>query len=150
MGTSSSPLELASKMYRFGESVENAQRAGVMKASLAVKEAVRVASGPYADSKLTKVGFNIVGTVNPSAIVRMTSRKAHLLDHDTHFPKQRRPTRRAAGSKARRSKLEPIAQRAGVRTHGKFMWEKGITAAIPASSAAFGIAVTDSMLRIFR
>ncbi len=149
MGESVSAFQLAEKLFRFGESVEKSQRAGVMKAALLVKDEVRKASGKYAQSKLTKVGFTIVGTSNPSAIVKMSSRKAHLLDHDTHYPRKRRVSRRSPGATGRKSKSEPISQRSGVRTQGKFMWEKGITVAIPATSIVFGATVTDSMLKIF-
>lgn len=148
MGVSTTPAELAGKLFRLSRSIERASAVGVTRAALHVKVSVGLASGPYNSSRLTNVSFVVTPGANPSALVKMTNRKAHLLDHDTKS--------HSIQPKARRGRqalnIPGVGPRASAKhpgTKGKFMWEKGVAAAEVETMAKFGSGITDAMLGIF-
>lgn len=119
MGRSTSAAHFAAKIHALSVAIPTAGAAGLLKAAKLVEASVGVASGRYRGHAITEVKSTVTGNGPESvALVRMTNRKAHLLDHDTHFPHQSHSL----------TSSTPLVPREGVRTHGKFMWEKGVTA----------------------
>jgi hypothetical protein len=136
MGTSTNAAAFAGKLHTFAVALPSAGAAGLVKAALTVQAAVATASGRYRGHAIVDTSQTVTGSV---ALVRMTSRKAHLLDHDTHFPQ----ASRALGVSSE------FVPRTGVRTQGKFMWERGVAAARPGVVVAMGRAVGDAMTKVF-
>lgn len=136
MGTSKHGAELVGKLHALSTALPAAGAAGLVKAAAVVEASVGIASGRYRGHKITEVRTFMTGE---KAVVKMTSRKAHLLDHDTHYPQKSRSLTASS----------TFVPREGVRTQGKFMWEKGVTAARPGVVKAMGDAVAKSIAKVF-
>lgn len=155
MGTSRSFAELGRKVATAGRQLDRVQRDAVGKSALLVKTSVQsqlVAAG-VTNGRLRGVGtrgarigvgYNLRGTTNPSAVVRMRG-PAHLIESDT----------RAHVIKPKRKKavMTPYGPRARVRhpgTKGKRPWKKGVAAALPKTRAVFLDSITSNLARVFR
>lgn len=141
MGSSTHAGVLAAKIHSLAVALPAAGTAGLVKAAKVVEASVGVASGRYRGHAITEVKTTVAPAPVSTALVRMTSRKAHLLDHDTHFPQ-------AARSRDITSSSE-FVPRSGVRTQGKYMWERGVIAARPGIVAAMGNAIGEGMRKVF-
>lgn len=139
MGSSKNATHFAAKVHALSVAVPTAGAAGLLKAAKLVEGAVGQASGRYRGHAITETKSSVAGTGGDSvALVRMTSRKAHLLDHDTHFPQ------------TSKSLTVSTPARAGeVRTHGKFMWERGVAAARPGVFAVMAKSVGETLGKVF-
>lgn len=141
MGASTNAAHLGKKIGTLAAIVPAAATATVVKMAATVEAAVGVASGRYRGHAITEVKASVSQAGTESvALVRMTSRKAHLLDHDTHFPAQ---------SSALGVSGDLAPRHGGVRTHGKFMWEKGVAASRPAALKIMGEQVGKAMSKAF-
>lgn len=140
MGHSTNAAHLASKIHALSVAIPTAGAAGLLKAAKLVEASVGVASGKYRGHAITEVNSSVGGRGEESvAFVRMTSRKAHLLDHDTHFP---HTSRSLTSSTA-------FAPRDGVRTHGKFMWERGVAASRAGVLATMARSLGETVGKVF-
>lgn len=112
-------------------------------AAKVVEGSVKLASGPYSASRLTAMRTTLRRSP-PSALVAMTSPKAHLLDHDTkaHDIVAKRADALATPYGARSSVHHP-------GTIGKHMWETGVAAAAPAVTEVIRRAVRSTARKAF-
>lgn len=140
MGSSKNAAHFAAKIHALSVAIPTAGAAGLLKAAKVVEASVGVASGKYRGHAITEVKSTVRSTGSESvALVRMTSRKAHLLDHDTHFPHESRSL----------DSSTPFVPRQGVRTQGKFMWERGVTAARPGVLVTFARSLGETVGKVF-
>jgi hypothetical protein len=159
MGTSSNLGALAAKLNALADAVPAAGMEGVVKAAKIMEAAVAATSGRYAGRPITRVRTTVTPVPVPSALVRMTSRKAHLLDHDT-----RAISRSGAdtilpgavtGVRGRKQALyiagsdHPVASSRKGATRGQFMWERARDAALPLMAEAGGEALAGTMRKVF-
>lgn len=118
--------QLAERFVALEKTAPAISRMGLAAAATAVEDAVLVASGRYAGSSLVHMSIR---TTDIEAIIRMVSRKAHLLDRDTKAVDPVLPRKKAAifipGS------AHPIARGRKGTTKGKQMWERGVAVAAP-------------------
>ncbi len=156
-------ITAAELLKRFGSisaGMPTATLAGAVKGGKIMQAAVASASGKYARSALTRTRAsnypNGIGTFKgPAVQVKMTSRKAHLLDHDN------KPHEIQPGALTGRRKRSPVlsnqvtgffsatpVQHPG--TKGKLMWEKGLAVARPLIADAMSQAVGDQFLKVFK
>lgn len=164
MGTSKSPAELAFKLRRAGDVMPDAARAGVLGMVKTVKRSVnaQLASAGVNGGRLRGVGKNgvrigvrddgIVGTVNPSATVRMYG-PAHLIENDTKAHTiTTKKSRKRRGGKAQALNT-PHGPKASVQhpgTKGKQPWAKGLAVARPLMAREFSSEVSKSLRKVFR
>ena len=140
-----------------------AARAGVLGMVKLTKASVKSQLGAAGvGSRLSGVGKSgarigvrddgIKGTVNPSAVVRMTG-PAHLIENPTKpHTITTKKSRNRRGGKAKALKT-PFGPRASVNhpgTKGKKPWQKGIAVAKPMLGKVFQDEVGKSLRRTFR
>lgn len=132
MGALRDGHDLARRVQAAAQGVPKAAAAGVAKAAALMEASVVIAAGPYAGSPLVRTKTTFTPVPDPTALVRMVSRKAHLLDHDTrpHDIGPRTAQVLVIGG-------QPVA---GVVHHpgtkGKLIWEKAVVAARVKMAAA--------------
>lgn len=146
MGSTSSAAAFARKMQTAGQAVKSSETIGLAGASLAVKRAVAAVAGKDATSKLTRVNYQVVAGQTPRSIIRMTNRKAHLLERDTrpHIESARR--RQALNIPS----VGPRASAHHPGTKGKHYFEKGVAAALPIVGKEFDKALELELRKAFR
>lgn len=131
--SSSSGAELATKLLRAANTLPRALDRGVFEAGLAAKTtavAAYVAAGvATSGSRLGNwsVGFDVKGTINPTALVQVRGRKMHLFDNPTkaHRIEPRRRTRRSSDSRSRKALTMPAAGPGEVRGYANHPGTKG-------------------------
>jgi hypothetical protein len=152
----SSSRTLAGKFLRLADAVP-AQTLLALKASaLEISKAVALASGKYATRPITKV-TSTFGTLagDPVALVRMSSPKAHLLDHDTkaHEIQPGAVTQRRTRSPVLFNAAKGFGPVSGSVPHtgtkGKQMWEKGLIAALPVVQETMNGALGNALIQAF-
>ncbi len=156
-------ITAAELLKRFGSisaGMPTATLAGAVKGGKIMQAAVASASGKYARSALTRTRAsnypNGIGTFKgPAVQVKMTNRRAHLLDHDTkpHIIEPGALTGRRTQSPVLANKVTGFYSTIPVnhpKTSGKFMWEKGLAVARPLIADAMANAVGDQMLKVFK
>lgn len=126
--TTNPVAQLAARFQQAPRALDANIKTGVAKAAKTLQVSVAAASGGYAASPLARTR----AYVRPaSALVAMTSRKAHLLDRDTR-PHPESPRARSGRRALARSGFGPVAAVNHPGTKGKHMWERGLAAARPA------------------
>ncbi len=121
-----------------------------------ITKAVTLASGKYATRPITRVK-STVGTIagDPVVLVRMSSPKAHLLDHDTkaHEISPGALTQRRTRSPVLFNAAKGFGPVGGTVKHpgtsGKQMWEKGLAAALPLVESTMNGALGAAILKAF-
>ncbi len=121
-----------------------------------IKKAVTLASGKYATRPITKV-TSTIGSLggDPVALVRMSSPKAHLLDHDTkaHDISPGALTQRRTRSPVLFNAAKGFGPVGGTVHHpgtsGKQMWEKGLLVALPIVQETMNGALGAAILKAF-
>ncbi len=159
-------ITAAELLKRFGSistGMPTATLAGAIKGGKIMQAAVAAASGKYARSALTRTRATNypsgIGTFKgPAVQVKMTNRKAHLLDHDN------KPHEIQPGALTGRRKQSPVLANEDFGekgfysaipvkhpgTKGKLMWERGLATARPLIADAMAQAVGDQMLKVFK
>lgn len=149
--------ELSTRLADLAAELPQSSAVGVANAAVLLAGAVTAASGPYAGRPIARVRIRQTPTV-PLATVFMSSRKAHLLDHDTA------PTSRSGGDtilpgavtgvRGQRlalagSNFGPVASSRKGATRGKFMWERGVQTALPLMRGAVAESIPAAILKAF-
>jgi hypothetical protein len=147
----STAREIAGRFQAASASIPAASAAAVRDAAITVQAAVAAASGAHASSPLTRTRVTMITSPTVGALVRMTSKKAHLLDHDTkaHDIVNGAATGRRTQAAALATPYGPKASVHSPGTHGQFMWERGVAAAIPAVAAIFDARVGTAIAKAF-
>lgn len=125
-----------------------------------IRASVAAASGKYAGRPIVRTAAtrypNGIGTFKgPAVQVKMTNRRAHLLDHDTkpHTISPGALTGKRSQSTVLSNPVTGFFSATPVKhpgTKGKFMWEKGLVAAEPLIVDTMNKAIGDQILKVFR
>lgn len=152
MGSSRSPAELASKLRNAGGAIDGAAKDGVAKAALMVK--TNVVAEMRGVTRLRGVGkrgakvgvrYDIKGTGNPTALIRMTG-PAQLLERDT------RPHEIKPRGKKKAINIPGIGPRASAHhpgTKGKHPWARGLARSLPKVGEVMRREQAESLRRFF-
>jgi hypothetical protein len=148
---------MAAKFNSFGAEVDRQRVIALRECATIVENAVLLASGKYATRPITrmKATFNTLAG-DPTVLVQMVSRKAHLLDHDTKAHEISPGA--LTGRRTKSPVLANVVKGFGpVRTtvhhpgtKGKLMWEKGIEVAVPAVTNRINDSLGAALLNTFR
>jgi hypothetical protein len=149
--------ELSTRLADLAVELPKSSAVGVTKATVLLVGAVTAAAGRYAGRPIARVRARQTPGI-PIATVFMSSRKAHLLDHDTAAVSRSGGATILPGAVTgvRGQKLAlagasfgPVASsRKGV-THGDFMWERGVATALPLMTGAVAESTTAALLKAF-
>jgi hypothetical protein len=120
-------VEFAVKLRETQSEIGKFGLANVEEAAKLVEGSVALASGRYRGRPIVATRSNLIPGATPRALVKMTSRKAHLLDRDTR-PHGISP-RKAAVLSIGNGEFAAHVNHPG--TTGKRMWEKGVILAFP-------------------
>lgn len=137
-------VDLAAGYRRMASGFQKAQDGALKEAALIVEASVAAASGPYRGKKIVATRSTVSGD---TAVVRMTSRKAHLLDHDTKAHGEAPRRRSVLGGPRLSHPISGAISHPG--TKGKHMWEEGVAAAEPLIGKALQDEVTGVYLGAF-
>jgi hypothetical protein len=149
--------DVARKLKAAADGLPKAAQQGVVKAAALMEVAVSVSSGKYAGKRIVKTKTLLLLPIG--AEVKMVSRKAHLLDHDTKgheiVPKNAAflvfPDTANTSATHRRSS-SGLAFAEAVKhpgTTGKFMWEKALLAATPKMEAIMNESIGNQFVKQF-
>lgn len=151
-----SPAQFAKECQQFGNAAHTANRDGVMRAALLVTNAVAanmggrsvVMRGVGRNGAKVSVGFDLKGTTNPTALVRMRG-PAHLLERSTKPHQIGGKRRRGKGGRIKfpDGSVRNTVQHPG--TKGKFVWARGVDTAKPLVIATFHSAAQTSLFKTF-
>lgn len=124
---SSSFLDVAAKFRAVGSEVNHMGVTNVLEGAKLVEGAVALASGKYRGKRIVRTQTKLIPGKTPRAEVKMPSRLAHLLDHDTrpHEINPKVKTFLAIGP------TTFVAAVSHPGTKGKLMWEHGVDLALP-------------------
>ena len=151
--------ELLSRFQKMAAGMPQATLAGATAAGEIVRASVASASGKYVGRPIVRTAAtrypNGIGTFKgPAVQVKMTNRRAHLLDHDN------KPHVIQPGALTGHRTRSPFLANAATGffsatpvkhpgTKGKLMWEKGLAAAEPLVVKAMSDAVGQQILNVF-
>jgi hypothetical protein len=145
------------QLQRVGPEMERQQLIALRTAVKVLQDAVFLASGKYAGKRITATNAQYLLTGdNPSALVGMKSRAAHLLNDDT---KSHEISPGAlTGRRSKSPVLANIAKGFGPvsvpvthpGTKGKGMWEKALAASEVAVFSGFDDAINNALLKLFQ
>jgi hypothetical protein len=156
--------DLAASVHRTSEALEKAPRAGVFQASMHTKTLIlaQIVTAIGADRRLSNlkrggplnVGFNIVGTTNPTSMIKARGFYFAWVEEGTHphqiTPKGSRRTKRGN----RRSGAKGLTIDGGVYAHanhpgteGKHPFAKGVNLARPMVPGIFQAETRKAVIR---
>jgi hypothetical protein len=160
MGTIATPADLLKRFQTVATGVPAASLVGAVAAGDIVRAAVALSSGKYVGRPIVATAVarypNGIGTFKgPAVQVKMTNRRAHLLDHDNklHGISPGALTGRRTQSPVLSNQVTGFFSAVPVKhpgTKGKFMWEKGLVVAEPKVVDLMNKAIGDQLLKVFR
>jgi len=143
MGALASPADMVKRFQSASAGAPAALASGVKAAAAIMQGSVLLASGRYAGHKITRTRVTLIPGSEPRALVKMSSRKAHLLDHPT------KPHDIGAGRVLAFGGNVVTGPVHHPGTRGKFMWERGLEVARPRMVAAVNDAVMAPVVKAF-
>lgn len=133
----STSVVIAEKIRALSASIPAGQALGVKQAAVVLEVSVAAMSSSVRRKKLVATRTVFTAVPVPTAVVKMTSRMAHLLDHDTkvHDIGPRKKSVLVING-------QPISGTVShPGTRGKRMWENGVLVALPKMKQVYQAAI---------